>query len=396
MTILLKNGSTDVFIKDSVIEAVGKNIIEAADKVIDCTGLTVIPGICDMHVHMRDPGQTHKEDIFTAGEAAAAGGVTAAVCMPNTSPVIDSPELIRDIIKRSKSSKVKVYPCAAITKAIQGVELCDFDDLKKAGAVAVSDDGRPVENARLMLGAMMFAHQAGLRVISHCEDLSLSDEFPRLGENIVTTREICLAQSIDVPIHIAHVSTKEAIEDIKTAKKQNIAVTCEVTPHHFTLTEKQMLKNDADYRMNPPLRREDDVAAIVEAIRDGTIDCIASDHAPHTESEKSDPDNPPNGVIGLETLLAVTLTRLYHENSVPLSRIVELLCINPRRLLGIPGGSLEPGNPADITVFDLNEQWVVEPQRFKSKSRNSCFKAMGLKGRVKYTIVNGEVVYDGT
>jgi len=395
MTVLLKNGSIDIFIQDGVIRAVGNDarIIKTADRVIDCTGLTVIPGICDMHVHLRDPGQTHKEDIFSGCEAAAAGGVTAVVCMPNTTPVVDTPQAVRDITERSKAAKAKVYPCAAITKGLLGKELTDFAALKAAGAVAVSDDGRPVENTGLMAQAMIKAQQAGLKIISHCEDLSLADS--RVSENVSTMREIALADNLGVHIHIAHVSTQEALDYILIAKSHGLDITCEVAPHHFALTAQELTKRDADYKMNPPLRDSDDVSAIIDELcyDHCGIDCIASDHAPHTKSEKADFDNAPNGVLGLETLLAVTLTRLYHENNVPLSRIVELLCVNPRRILGIPGGELSAGSPADIAVIDLNEEWVVQPAMLCSKSQNSCFKGTKLKGRVKYTLVNGKIMY---
>jgi len=396
MTTLLKNGNIDIYIVDGVITAVGNDAlgIQIADTVIDCTGFTVIPGICDIHVHLRDPGQTHKEDLISGANAAAAGGVTAIVCMPNTKPTIDMPELVQDIVERSASVKVKIYPCAAITKGLKGEELsntADFRALKKAGAVAVSDDGMPVANAQMMLGAMEFANEAELMVISHCEDLNLIDT--RMSENTVTVRDVNFAYLLNAPVHIAHVSTKEAVNYIRKEKRRGAPVSCEVAPHHFTLTLNELLKRDADYKMNPPLRRKDDITALIEALCDGTVDCIASDHAPHAPSEKIDFESAPNGVLGLETILSVTLTQLYHTGKLSLEKIVELLCVNPRRILGIEGGKLEPGSPADIAVVDLNEEWIVEPDRLHSKSRNTCFKEMKLKGRVKYTLVDGKVEY---
>jgi dihydroorotase len=380
MTLLLKNGNVDVFIRNGeVAEYTG----QTADRVIDCTGLTILPGIFDMHVHFRDPGQTHKEDIASGSKAALAGGVTAVLTMPNTTPVIDAPNLV------GAAAPINLYTCAAITKGLQGRELTDFAALKAAGAVAVSDDGRPVESAGIMLEAMVAAEKAGLVVISHCEDLTLAEKHPRISENIATMREIRLAKSMDVPVHIAHVSTAEAIGYIRAAKKGAIAVTCEVAPHHFTLTDAELSRCDADYKMNPPLRGAADVQAIIRAIADGTVDCIASDHAPHSPDEKADFGTAPNGVLGLETILAVSLTRLYHTGLVTLERIVELLCVNPRKILGIPV------NPADLVIVDLNEEWTVDPDKLKSKSKNTCFKGMTLKGRVKYTIINGEVQYDG-
>jgi dihydroorotase len=403
MTVLLKNGSVidkevkklDVLIEGDVISAVGANITARADETIDCTGLAVFPGICDMHVHLRDPGQTHKEDLFSGAQAAAAGGVTAVMCMPNTSPVIDTPEAVRDLIERGAGAAVKIYPCAAITKGLQGRELCDFAALKRAGAVAVSDDGRPVEDSRVMLEAMLKAGQAGLRVISHCEDLRLMPEFSRASENVATAREICLAGDLRNHIHIAHVSTKEAIAYIRAAVSYGIMVTCETAPHYFTLTGAERGKRDGDYLMNPPLRELEDVVEITRALYNGSFDCIASDHAPHTPAEKADFDTAPNGVLGLETLLPVTLTQLYHTGGLSLPRIVQLLCVNPRRILGIPGGYVREGCPADAAIVDLDEEWTVNPDELHSKSRNTCFKGMTLKGRVKYTLVDGKIVFTG-
>jgi len=420
MKILLKNGYIvdsrnhvegvrDILICDKLIEQVAEKIDTPVDKVIDCTGLTVIPGICDMHVHFRDPGQTHKEDIITGSEAAAAGGVTAVACMPNTSPVCDNPETIRYIVEKAKDAKIKVYPVGCITKGLEGTELCDFDELRKAGAVAVSDDGRPVKNARIMGEAMIKAHYAGLRVISHCEDLDIINGgiinagkisrelgvkgMSRTSENIVTCREIQLANDLEMPIHIAHVSTKEVVTLLRNAVRHGVMVTSETAPHYFTLTEEKLLSRDADYRMNPPLRCEDDVKAITEAVIDGTIDCIVTDHAPHAAEEKADFEKAPNGVVGLETSLAVTLTQLYHTGRMNLMKIVRMMCETPRRLLGIEGGSLEEGNSADIAIIDLNEEWTVDPEKLHSKSKNTCFKGMTFKGKVKYTIVNGNIVY---
>ncbi len=421
MKLLLKKGRVvssynktddilDILIEDNVIRRIGKNLRNKADRVIDCSGLAVIPGLCDMHVHFRDPGQTHKEDILTGAEAAAAGGVTAVACMPNTDPVCDSPEVIRYIIDKAKDAKVKVYPIGAITKGLQGEELCDFKALKAAGAVAVSDDGKPVRNAHTMGRAMIDAHYAGLRVISHCEDPDIirggiinaglvSMELgvrgmSRTSENIVTGREIQLANDLEVPIHIAHVSTKEVVELLRFATRRGVMVTSETAPHYFTLTEDRLLARDADYRMNPPLRTIDDVKAITEAVADGTIDCIVTDHAPHTAEEKSDFLTAPNGVVGLETSLAATLTKFYHTDKMSLMKIVRMMCETPRLILGIEGGMIAEGAVADIAVVDLEKKWTVIPEKLHSKSKNTCFKGMMLKGKVAYTLVNGKVVYE--
>ena len=421
MKLLLKNGRVvssvnnldgicDVLIEDNVIVKVAKGIRNKADNVIDCTGLAVIPGLCDMHVHFRDPGQTHKEDIITGSEAAAAGGVTAVACMPNTDPVCDSPEVVKYILDKAKNAKVKIYPIGAITKGLGGEELCDFKALKAAGCVAVSDDGKPVRNARMMGRAMIDAHYAGLRVISHCEDPDIirggivnagivSMELgvkgmSRSSENIITGRELQLANDLEVPIHIAHVSTKEVVELMRFFSKRGVMATCETAPHYFTLTEDRLLTRDADYRMNPPLRTAEDVKAISEAVADGTIDCIVTDHAPHTAEEKADFLKAPNGVVGLETSLAATLTKFYHTKKMRLSQIVRMMCATPRIILGIEGGVIQENAVADIAVVDLEKEWQVIPEKLHSKSHNTCFKGMTLKGRTKYTIVNGKIVYE--
>lgn len=420
MELLLKNGhvvdsangfegDVDILIRDGEIREVGSGISAPGAQVIDCTGLAVIPGICDMHVHFRDPGQTHKEDIITGGNAAAAGGVTAVACMPNTIPTVDNVETVRYIVEKAKNAKTRVYPVGSITKGLGGTELCDFKALHEAGCVAVSDDGRPVKNARIMAEAMVKAHYAGMKVISHCEDLDIvaggimnsgkvSKELGvkgihRLSEDIVTQREITLAADLEVPIHIAHVSTAQSMQNIRIAARYGTMVTCETAPHYFMLTDELLRSRDADYRMNPPLRTAEDVQAITEGIIDGTIDCIITDHAPHSPEEKADFEKAPNGVVGLETSLAATLTALYHTGKVSLQRIVTLMCVNPRRILSIPGGSLKPGDIADICIFDPNEEWTVDPAKLHSKSRNTCFKGMTLKGRVKYTILDGKIVY---
>ncbi|MCL2087143.1 MAG: dihydroorotase [Oscillospiraceae bacterium] len=428
-SILLKNGyivdskndiegTFDILIENGFITKIGeKNVV--ADMVVDCTGLVIIPGIFDMHVHFREPGQTHKEDIISGAAAAAAGGVTGVLCMPNTSPIVDSPDTLKHITTRAKKAKIRVYSACALTVGLKGEQLCDYKALRAAGAVAATDDGRPVENPLMMYKAMKAAHEAGLTVISHCEDLNLTNSgimnegkisaqlgvkgVTRASENTATAREIYIAKAYNLPIHIAHVSTKEAAELIKLNKDSHgwvgesaiggSPISSETAPHYFTLTECLLLKRDADYRMAPPLREQADVNAIIAAIKAKAIDCIVTDHAPHTKEEKQDFENAPNGVNGLETSLAVTLTSLYHPGHITLKELVNLMCVNPRKRLGIPGGGLTVGDVADITIFEPNEEWTVEPEKFHSKSSNSCFKGMKLKGRVKYTIVGGNVIY---
>lgn len=421
MKLLLKNGYVvdeangfegvaDILVEDGKIAKCAPDIEENADEVIDCSGKHIIPGICDMHVHFRDPGQTHKEDIITGSEAAAAGGVTAVACMPNTTPVVDNAEMVKYIIEKAKKAKVKVYPIGCITKGQNGEELCDFVELKNAGCVAVSDDGKPVRNARIMARAMVKAHYAGLRVISHCEDPEIiaggiinSGEVARelgvkgmhrMSEDTQTARDVVMAGDLEIPIHIAHVSTFSSMMIVRLAARCGVMVTSETAPHYFTMTDEKLRTRDADYRMNPPLRTQQDVTAITEGVCDGTIDCIVTDHAPHSPEEKADFEKAPNGVVGLETSLAATLTQLYHTGKISLKRIVRLMCVNPRKILGIPGGSFAEGAPADITVFDINEEWTVDPEKLHGKSKNTCFKGMKLKGRVKLTIVDGKVVYE--
>ncbi len=400
----------DVRIVDGKIAEVGRSLpMDENTLCIDCSGLTVIPGVCDMHIHMRDPGQTEKEDIFTASESAAAGGVTAVACMPNTTPPVDCPETVKYILDKAKSAKAKVYPIGSITKGLSGAELTDFAELKLAGCVGVSDDGKPVKNAMMMKTAIKNAALERLTIISHCEDLDIIDGgimnmgavsdvlgikgMARSSENYITAREIFLAEEQGLPIHIAHVSTKEAVDIIRHMKKSGAKVTCETAPHYFTLTEDKLFTKDADYRMNPPLREQADVDAIIEGICDGTVDCIVTDHAPHTKEQKADFYTAPNGVVGLETSLAVTVTALLNTGKISHVRLVELMCVNPRRILGISGGDLSVGSDADITIFSENEQWTVQPEKLQSKSKNTCFKGMTLSGKVKYTLLNGKIVY---
>lgn len=420
MSLLLKNGYVvdtangfegiaDILVENGVIVKREPNITDNADKTIDCSGLAVLPGICDMHVHFRDPGQTHKEDIITGGNAAAAGGVTAVACMPNTNPTVDNAQTVKYILEKAKNATVKVYPVGCITKGLKGEELCDFEELHKAGCVAVSDDGKPVRNARIMAQALVKAHYAGLKVISHCEDVDVvaggiinsgevSKELGvngmhRISEDISTAREIVLARDLEMPIHIAHVSTATCMMLLRLAARYGIMVTSETCPHYFSLTDEKLLARDADYRMNPPLRTKDDVEAITEGVCDGTIDCIVTDHAPHTAEEKADFEKAPNGVVGLETSLAVTLTRLYHTGKLSLSKIVRLMCVNPRKILNIAGGNFSEGEPADIAIVDLNEEWTVDPTKLHGKSHNTCFKGEKLKGKVKMTVLDGKIVY---
>ena len=399
---------SDILVSDGVIAQIG-NEINAQASIVEAEGLLACPGIIDIHVHLRDPGQTYKEDIFTGCEAAAAGGVTSLLCMPNTSPTADSPEVIRYILEKAEKAKARVYPAAAITKGLESRELCDYRALKQAGAVAVTDDGRPVETEEMMEEGMRAAGREGLFVTSHCEVLPLVaggiinegnvskqlgvKGMPRESENLATAREIAIAERAGCAVHIAHVSTKEACECIREAKKRGVRVTAETAPHYFTLTEEELLKQDANYRMNPPLRTGEDREAIRRAIADGTIDVFATDHAPHSAADKADFFHAPNGIVGLETSLALAHTMLVKTGLVSIGRLIEMMSSTPARLLHIPGGTLAPGAPADLVLFDPHEEWTVRPEELHSKSKNTPFGGMALTGRVRATICRGELVY---
>ena len=399
-----------VRVRDGVVADIGEKLDpQTGETILEAEGKILMPGLVDMHVHLRDPGFTHKEDILTGCEAAAAGGVTAVACMPNTKPVTDSVETVRYILEKAASAKARVYPVGAITKGLAGEDLTDMAALKAAGAVAVSDDGRPVPTARLMRAGMEKAEADGLLTISHCEDLdlihggimhlgSVSRELgvpgmDRASEDAMTARELALAESAGTRIHIAHVSTAGAVGFIRSAKARGVRATCETAPHYFLLTHELLRKRDADYRMNPPLREESDVNAIREAVADGTIDCIVTDHAPHAASEKADFEKAPNGVVGLETSFAASYTGLVKTGVISLNRLVELMSVNPARILGIPGGCIRKGCPADLAIADLNQVWTVEPKALHSKSKNTVFKGMTFTGKIVCTLCGGEIVY---
>ncbi len=402
--------TTDVLISGGKISKLGNNISAEADKVIDGTGLVLMPSLFDMHVHFRDPGLTHKEDILTGCAAALAGGVTGVLAMPNTKPPCDNPETIRYIIGKAEGTGVEVYPVGCITGGMSGNGLCDYEALKAAGCICISDDGRPVENAEMMRKALELSKENGLLVASHCEDLSIINGgimnkgetsaklgvkgMDRASEDYITAREMILASSVDARIHICHVSTEGSAAMIRFAKSRGVKVTCETAPHYFMLTDKLLEKRDADYRMNPPLRTSEDVRAIIEAVKDGTIDCIITDHAPHAAEEKADFEKAPNGVVGLETSLAATLTALYHTGEISLNRVVELMCANPRKLLGLEVPAIKEGSTADLVIADINKKWTVVPEKLHSKSHNTVFKGMELTGKPLVTISKGEIRYN--
>lgn len=403
------NSVNDILISDGKIARIDSNI-SAEAQIINAEGLCAIPGLVDMHVHLRDPGQTQKEDIISGCRAAAAGGVTSLLAMPNTKPATDNAETVRYIIDKAKRADSKVYVAGSITKGLKSQEPTDISELNKAGAIALTDDGRPVENTKFLSNAMELAPKYNMSVVAHCEDLFLADGgimnegevskslgvrgIPASAEDCGTAREIALAAALDVPVHICHVSTKTSVELIRDAKNRGVKVTAETAPHYFSLTDNELIKRDADYRMNPPLRTIHDVNEVINGLLDGTLDAIATDHAPHTVEEKSDFETAPNGSIGMETSLAVGITCLVNKGLMGFDKLVEKMSVNPARILGINAGSLSVGAPADIALVDLSEEWTVDVEKLHGKSKNTPFKGKRLCGKVKKTILDGRVVFD--
>ncbi len=378
-------------------------------EVIEAAGLIVTPGLVDMHVHLREPGEEYKETIATGTAAAAAGGFTAVAAMPNTIPVNDNRSQTEFILEQARlTGSVHVFPVAAMTVGSEGKELCQYGELAGAGAVAVSDDGRPVTSSQMMRRVLEYSQVFNLIAISHAEDLSLSaggvmnegSMSTRLGlagipaeaEEIAIYRDIKLAALAKAPLHLAHVSTAGSVEIIRQAKAQGLRITAETAPHYFSLTEEAVAGYRTEAKMNPPLRTQNDVDAIIQGLADGTLDAVATDHAPHSEIEKKlEFERASFGIIGLETALPLTLN-LVRKGHLTLSRAIELLSTNPSKILGIPGGSLTPGQPADLTLIDLNASWVVKASRFKSLSRNTPFEGQTMTGQAVLTMVNGRTV----
>ena len=404
-------GVMDLLVEDGVIALMGSNLRVEADRVIDARGLVVSAGLVDMHVHLREPGFEYKETIATGCAAAARGGFTAIACMPNTKPAVDSAETIAFVRRQAaQACGVQVYPIAAVTVGQQGRELTDFEALREAGAVAFSDDGCPVQNANIMRDALICGKRQARTVLSHCEDLDMVgnravnegsvsrrlrlDGRPAIAEELQVMREAMLAEETESAVHICHVSTARSVAIIRRYKKKGVAITCETCPQYFTLTEEEILEQGSLARVNPPLRTSADVEGIIAGLQDGTIDAIATDHAPHSAEEKARTlTEAPSGMVGLETSLAITLTELYHTGKMHLADILRKMTFNPACILRLPKGRLALGSDADITLFDPNEEWVVDPERFASMGRNTPFAGRGVKGRVKYTIVHGNIIY---
>lgn len=422
MSLLIKNGrvidpsqniddTLDILVDKGKVKEIGKGIKapDSAD-VIDAKGCYVVPGLVDMHVHLRDPGLEYKEDIVTGTRAAAAGGFTSVACMPNTSPVNDNKAITTYIIAKAKSEGlVNVFPVGAITKGSKGESLAEMGELKEAGCVAVSDDGHPVANAELMRRALEYAKGMGIMLISHVEEKSLVGEgvmndgftatelglkgIPWAAEDVATARDVYLAEFTGSPVHIAHVSTKGALRIIRNAKARGVRVTCETAPHYFSLTDDAVRGYETNAKMNPPLRTAEDLAEIKTALKDGTIDAIATDHAPHHLDEKDIEFNLAlNGIIGLETSLSLSL-KLVEDKVLTLPVLIEKMSVNPAKILGIDRGTLTAGAVADITVIDPKAEWIVEADKLASKSKNSPWLGQAMKGAAAYTIVGGKVVY---
>ncbi len=403
------DGVMDVLIEDGKVVKVGKGL-KGSGEVVDAAGKLVVPGLIDIHVHLRDPGQEYKEDIVSGTRAAAAGGFTSVACMPNTKPVNDNKAVTLYILDKARNEGlVNVFPVGAITKGQKGESLAEMGELREAGCLAVSDDGHPVTNGELMRRAMEYSRPFGLTVIAHSEELSLVGEgvmndgfvateldlkgIPWVAEDAAIARDVMLAEFTGARLHVAHVSTRGAVEIIRQARKRGVQVTCEATPHHFTLTDEAVRGYNANAKMNPPLRSAADVAAIRAGLADGTIDAIATDHAPHHIDEKNVEFNIAlNGIVGLETALPLTL-RLVEEKVIDLSRAVSLLTAGPARALGIPRGTLEAGAAGDVTVIDPELKWTVEPPKLLSKSKNTPFGGWEMKGAAVATIVGGKVVW---
>ncbi len=403
----------DVLLREGrVAEVAPRNKLRgSADQSFNARGLIVAPGFIDLHVHLREPGQSYKETIATGTAAAAAGGFTTVCCMPNTSPVADTPEIIAWITDPARGAVVDVFPIAAATVGSEGERLTDFRALQRAGAVAVTDDGRPILHDDIMRQALAAAAQLGIPVVQHAEDTRVTagcsvNEGPasfRLGlrgmsddaEASVVERDTILAKNANAHLHVAHVSTAAALKPIRRGKRNHVNITCEVTPHHFTLIDENIGDYDTRFKMNPPLRSAADREALIVALADGTIDAIASDHAPHARYEKEvEFDRAAFGVTGLETALALALTRLHREKHIPLVRIVELFSAGPARALNLRGrGSLARGAPADVTIFDPAQRWTFDASKSLSKSRNTPFGGWQLTGKAVATIVGGRFAY---
>ena len=422
-SLLIKNGRVvdpasgideilDVLITNGKIDTVKAGIESSAATELDVSGKIVAPGFIDIHIHLREPGQEHKEDIESGTAAAAAGGFTSVACMPNTNPVIDNSGIVDLIMSRASSAGVvNVFPIGAATQEMKGTDLSNVGELVSAGVVAISDDAFPIQNNYLLRKVLEYTNMFDICFISHPEDKDLSaggvmnegfystelglKGIPAAAEEIMVSRNIFLSRLTDTPVHMAHISSKESVRMIAEAKAEGLKITAETAPHYFTLTDACLKTYDTNLKMDPPLRSEEDCKAVLEALRDGTIDALASDHAPHQDEEKLVEFNyAPFGIIGLETMVGVSFNELYHKEKFELSKLIELYTTNPAAILRLDKGTLKPGVDADITIIDLDREWEIDASKFKSKSRNTPFDKWRVKGKAVATIVGGKVVYE--
>ncbi len=409
----LNQTNTNILIEDGIIKKIGEFTTKETDgvKIFELNGKLVVPGLFDMHVHLREPGREDEETVITGCNSAASGGFTAVACMPNTEPAIDSAEVVNFIKSHAKNHLVDVYPVGAATVGRKGEVLSPMAELKDAGVVGFSDDGTAIKTSSILKRALEYARMFDLPIIEHCEDESLAGgsmneslnstvlgltPIPSIAEDLIVMRDIILAEYSDAKVHIAHISSKKSVEMIREAKKKGIKVTAEVTPHHFTLTDDALKTYDTNTKMNPPLRTKADVEAIISGLKDGTIDCIASDHAPHSLEEKElEFEYAPNGIVGLETEVGLTFTELYHKKVLSLENIIEKLSINPRKILNLPIPLIKEGEKANLSIIDKDIVWTVDKSRFLSKSSNTPFDKKLLTGKALGVINNGKMYFEG-
>ena len=404
------DGHLDIYIEDGTIARLGTDLHVPGAQILDASGLIAAPGLVDIHVHLREPGFEAKETVATGCAAAAKGGVTTLVAMPNTRPATDCPEIVALVRDKAAPTGVNVLPAGAVTVGQKGQELTDFAALKAAGVPALTDDGAPIQNLALLRQAMRGAKKLGLPLLDHCEDRDMVQNYavnegeasrklglpgrPAIAEELQIMRDVMLAEETGAHVHICHISTGKGVDIVRQAKARSVRVTCETCPQYFTLTEDEVFRQGAMARVNPPLRTQADVEAIRAGLADGAIDAIVTDHAPHTAGEKSKPlPDAPSGMVGLETSLALSLTGLYHSGLLPLSRVVSLMSASPAALLGLDKGTLGMGRDADLILFDPNLEWTIDKEKFVSKGRNTPFHARTVRGKVKYTISRGNIIY---
>ena len=400
----------DILIENGTIAHQGRGLGAEGAQVLDAAGLVVAPGLVDMHVHLREPGFEAKETVATGCAAAAKGGVTTLVAMPNTLPVTDCPDMVALVREKAAPTGVDVLPAGAVTVGQKGQALTDLAALKAAGVPALTDDGMPIQDPALLREAMFRAKELGLPLLDHCEDRDMVRSYavnegavsaqlglpgrPAIAEELQIMRDVMLAEDTGAHVHICHISTAKGVDIVRQAKARGVPVTCETCPQYFTLTQEEVLRQGTMARVNPPLRTQADVDGIRAGLLDGTIDAIVTDHAPHTAQEKARPlPDAPSGMVGLETSLALALTGLYHTGLLPLARVLALMSASPAALLGLPKGTLEVGRDADLVLFDPEEEWTIDKEQFVSKGHNTPFHGRTVRGRIKYTISQGKIIY---